>query len=47
VADHNRIVDAIRNGDPTATEEALDRNWVGGLERISGLIDLFGERGSW
>jgi hypothetical protein len=26
---------------------ALDQNWAGGFERISGLIEIFGERGSW
>jgi len=47
VAEHNGIVAGIRKGDPAATQEALARNWTGGLDRISGLIDLFGERGSW
>jgi DNA-binding GntR family transcriptional regulator len=47
VAEHNDIIAGIRQGDPRATEEALGRNWTGGLERINGLIDLFGERGSW
>jgi DNA-binding GntR family transcriptional regulator len=47
VAEHNEIIQGIRKGDPQATEVALGRNWTGGLERISGLIDLFGERGSW
>ena len=47
VAEHSDIIAAIREGDPRSASEALDRNWVGGLDRISGLIDLFGERGSW
>lgn len=47
VAEHNDIITGIRTGDPRATEVALARNWTGGLDRISGLIDLFGERGSW
>jgi len=47
VAEHNGIIAGVRAGDPIATQQALARNWVGGLERISGLIDLFGERGRW
>jgi hypothetical protein len=26
---------------------ALDQNWAGGFERMRGLIEIFGERGSW
>jgi DNA-binding GntR family transcriptional regulator len=47
VAEHNEIVRAIRKGDAPAIQKALDRNWSGGLDRISHLIDMFGERGSW
>jgi DNA-binding GntR family transcriptional regulator len=47
VAEHNEIVAAIRYGDAKAVQGALDRNWTAGYERISGLIEIFGERGSW
>jgi DNA-binding GntR family transcriptional regulator len=47
VAEHAEIVRAVRKGDSEAIQAALNRNWVGGLQRIEGLIELFGERGSW
>jgi DNA-binding GntR family transcriptional regulator len=47
VGEHNEIVVAIRRGEAAAVQSALDRNWTGGFERISGLIEMFGERGSW
>jgi DNA-binding GntR family transcriptional regulator len=47
VAEHNEIIRAIRSGDATAIEQAVNRNWTGGFERISRLIEVFGERGSW
>jgi len=47
VTEHNEIVEAIRKGDSGAIEHALQKNWINGLQRISGLIDVFGERGSW
>jgi DNA-binding GntR family transcriptional regulator len=47
VAEHNDIVKAVRKGDEAAIKAALERNWSGGLQRIEGLIELFGERGSW
>ena len=47
VAEHDEIVAAIRKGDIRAVQSALDQNWAGGFERIRGLIEIFGERGSW
>ena len=47
VSEHNDIVRAIRKGDAVGVQRALDRNWSGGFERISRLIEIFGERGSW
>jgi len=47
VAEHDAIIRATRRGDADAIAAGLRRNWVGGFERISRLIDLFGERGSW
>ena len=47
VAEHNGIIKAIRKGDEAAVHGGLARNWSGGFERISRLIEIFGERGSW
>ena len=47
VSEHNDIVRAIRKGDGPAVQAAIERNWSGGLERVSRLIDIFGERGNW
>lgn len=47
VAEHDEIVSAVRKGDIHDVQRALDRNWKGGFERIQGLIEMFGERGSW
>ena len=47
VSEHDEIVAAIRKGDIQDVRRALDQNWAGGFERIRGLIEIFGERGSW
>ena len=47
VAEHEEIIRATRLGDVDAIAAGLRRNWAGGFERISRLIDVFGERGSW
>jgi len=47
VTEHDDIVAAIRKGDIHEVRRALDQNWAGGFERIRGLIEIFGERGSW
>ena len=47
VAEHDAIIRAIRKGDEAAVHGGLARNWSGGFERISRLIEIFGERGSW
>ena len=47
VSEHDDIVEAVRKGDGEAVRRALEKNWAAGFERISGLIDIFGERGSW
>jgi DNA-binding GntR family transcriptional regulator len=39
VSEHNEIVRAIRKGDATAVHDALQRNWTGGYDRISRLIE--------
>jgi DNA-binding GntR family transcriptional regulator len=47
VSEHNEIIRAIRKGDAAAVQKGLDRNWSSGFDRISRLIEIFGERGSW
>ncbi len=47
VSEHTEIIDSIANGNSRAVEKALASNWKKGADRISHLIDLFGERGSW
>jgi DNA-binding GntR family transcriptional regulator len=47
VAEHEAIIRATRRGDAEAIAAGLRRNWAGGFERISRLIEVFGERGSW
>lgn len=47
VSEHGDIIRAIRKGDGIAVKNALERNWSGGYDRVSRLIDIFGERGSW
>ena len=47
VAEHAAIIRATRSGDAEAIAAAVRQNWDGGFERISRLIDVFGERGSW
>ncbi len=47
VTEHDEIVAAIRKGDVHDVRRALDQNWAGGFERTRGLIEIFGERGSW
>ena len=32
---------------PPAVQAAIERNWSGGFDRVSRLIDIFGERGNW
>lgn len=47
VAEHAAIIRAIRSGHAEAIAAAVRQNWDGGLVRISRLIEVFGERGSW
>lgn len=47
VAEHDEIIEAIREGNPARTERALQVNWHNGAERLGKVIDLFGERGTW
>lgn len=47
VREHTSIVEAISEGDP---EEALCRtqdHWMAAADRLCGIIEVLGERGSW
>lgn len=45
--EHERIIEAIANGDADSTERSLRMNWEKGAERLAKAIAAFGERGSW
>ena len=47
VAEHEAIIQAVQVGDADELEKALQANWIRGHERLSRVIDAFGERGSW
>jgi DNA-binding GntR family transcriptional regulator len=47
VAEHENIISALAKGDPSRAERAMIVNWVNGVERLSKIIDLYGERGIW
>ena len=47
VAEHQTVIDGVRAGDADALEQALQRNWTHGWQRLSKVMDVFGERGSW
>jgi len=47
VHEHDEIIRAISKGDADAAERNIQLNWINGTERLSGVIDTLGERGSW
>ncbi len=47
VGEHEEVIAAVRAGDPDALERALQMNWTCGWERLSKVMEVFGERGSW
>jgi DNA-binding GntR family transcriptional regulator len=47
VAEHEEIIQAIEQGDAEAADRAAERNWMNGAERLCGVINALGERGSW
>ncbi len=47
VAEHEVVISALRAGDVDKLDIALQSNWANGLERLAGVIEVFGERGSW
>jgi DNA-binding GntR family transcriptional regulator len=47
VAEHDRIIHAIEEGDGDSAERRIILNWRRGAERLSKVIATLGERGSW
>jgi len=47
VAEHEAIIDAIRDGDPDRAEEAVLANWDRAARRVRQAIERAGERGGW
>jgi DNA-binding GntR family transcriptional regulator len=47
VAEHTAIIDAIENGKAEAAREAAETNWRHAADRLTRVISIAGERGSW
>lgn len=47
VKEHEAIVDAIRRGDVEAARNTVRINWANASDRLSGVIETLGEKGSW
>lgn len=47
IAEHDEIIAAIVAGDAARSERSLQANWENGCSRLAGVIEIFGERGSW
>jgi DNA-binding GntR family transcriptional regulator len=45
--EHEGIIRSIAAGDPDAAQRAVQLNWRNAADRLSQVIDLLGERGSW
>lgn len=44
-SEHEAIVEAIRSGNPTAAQRAVQTNWRHAADRIANAIDVIGEQG--
>ncbi len=47
VAEHDTVIACVLEGDARKLENALQHNWTRGWERLSRVMEVFGERGSW
>jgi DNA-binding GntR family transcriptional regulator len=45
-SEHEAIVEAIRSGNPTAAQRAVQTNWRHAADRIAKAIDVMGEQGA-
>lgn len=46
-AEHQQILQGLTRGDAAAAERAMQSNWENGADRLYGVIQSWGERGSW
>ena len=44
-SEHEAIVEAIRSGNPTAAQRAVQTNWRHAADRLANAIDVMGEQG--
>ncbi|MEP6491347.1 MAG: GntR family transcriptional regulator [bacterium] len=47
VKEHEAIASAIAKGEPRAAQHAVETNWQNAANRLSAVIEEFGERGIW
>jgi DNA-binding GntR family transcriptional regulator len=47
IAEHEALAAAVESGDPLAAEERARLNWERASQRMSDIIDQWGEKGSW
>ena len=47
VDEHDTIIEAIEDGRASDAQEAVDVNWRHAADRLSRVIEVAGERGSW
>jgi DNA-binding GntR family transcriptional regulator len=47
VVEHRAIVKAIRGGNATAAQSAVETNWRNAAERLASVVAASGERGRW
>jgi DNA-binding GntR family transcriptional regulator len=45
--EHDAIIDAIEEGRAADAQKAVELNWGHAAERLSKVIEVAGERGSW
>lgn len=45
--EHDAIIDAIRTGNPTVAQRAVQTNWRHAAERLVRAIEVMGEQGNW
>jgi len=47
VDEHDAMIDAIEEGRAVDAQSAVETNWRHAAERLSRVIEVAGERGSW
>lgn len=47
IDEHTVIIERIREGDADGSQRAVQVNWRNAAERLSQVIEMMGERGSW